>query len=146
MAPVCVIDPVSETSVMLPGTIVAAIVMAPAFWNARLPLAPVKANVAPGRLFAWVDRSMLPAEVKLLAGAFNTPLCVMSPLTEAAVSEPPTVDAPRFSDADSIAAAPVPEVLNDTGPLNAFPELVRVMAWLAVEAVKFPAVAVIAPV
>src|SRR5271167_1588719 len=91
---------------MLPGTIVAAIVMAPAFWNARLPLAPVKANAAPGRLFAWVDRSMLPPELKELpVAAVRTPLSMILPIA-VPVSVPPTVDAPKFKLDDSTAALP----------------------------------------
>src|SRR5271163_4748546 len=141
MAPVCVIDPVSETSVMLPGTIVAAIVMAPAFWNARLPLAPVKVNVAPGRLFAWVDRSMLPAEVKLLAGAASTPLSVMPPDDAVAASVPPTVEAPKIKLAVAIAA--LPAAFSDTGPLNALVEVARLM--FAAELKLLPAVSVRTP-
>jgi hypothetical protein len=125
IGPVCVIDAVSESSVMLPGTVVAAKLILPAFWNARLPLAPVKANAAPGKLFACVDRSILPAAVKLLVGALNTPVSAMSPVDEVAASVPPTVEAPKVKLLDAIAA--LPGALSDTGPVNALVEVARLM-------------------
>src|SRR5260221_634344 len=110
---------------MLPGTVVAAKLMAPVFWNARLPLARVKGNAAPGKLFACVDRSILPAEVKLLVGALNTPVSAMSPVNEVAASVPPTVEAPKVKLLDAIAA--LPGALSDTGPVNALVEVARLM-------------------
>src|SRR5258708_37077797 len=116
MARVCVIARVSEVSAMLPGTVVAAILIAPAFRNAKLPLAPGQANVAPGKLFGWVDRWILPAEVKPLVNALNTPLSVMPPVTEVADSVPPTLDAAKFKLVEFTAA--LPALLRATAPVR----------------------------
>ncbi|MGC1523112.1 MAG: hypothetical protein WA803_16340, partial [Steroidobacteraceae bacterium] len=146
MAPACVIEPVSEISVMLPGTIVAARLIFPVFWNPRLPLVPLKANVAPGKLFACVNRLMLPADAKLLAGAVNTPLSVM-PLVPIAVNVPPTVEVPRLSAAASMLALPVaPVVFRETGPEKALAGVANAMVPLVVSVVKVAAPAAIAPV
>src|SRR5258708_22799533 len=148
MARVCVIARVSEVSAMLPGTVVAAILIAPAFRNAKLPLAPVKANVAPGKLFAWVDRSILPAEVKPLVNALNTPLSVMPPVTEVADSVPPTLDAAKFKLVEFTAA--LPALLRATAPVRllVFVDKSIVLAdvkLLALASVRTP-LSVIAPV
>ena len=127
MAPVCVIEPVSEISVMLPGTVIAGIAIAATSRNPRLPVVP-NVKVGAGNTFACVPKLMLPAEVKELpVAAVRTPLSVMS-VSEVAVSVPPTVDVPRLSAAASMVAVPVPVVLSETAPVKVFPALPRVMA------------------
>ena len=130
MAPaVCVIGPVSEISVMLPGTVTAAdSVIGPASLSAKLPLAP-KAKVGAGNAFACVPKLMLPAEVKVLpVAAVKIPLSVMSPVADVAVSAPPMFDVPKFKTFDRMVAVPVPVVLSETAPVKVFPALPSVMA------------------
>src|SRR5260221_4911251 len=90
----------------------------------------------PSSRFACVDKLILAADVNVLPlAAVSTPLSVMSPVVDVADSAPPTLDAPKFSAADSMLAVPVPVVFNETGPLNAF-ALAKVMLWPAAEVVK----------
>ena len=83
------------------------------------------AVTVPPSTFVDVDRSMLPAEVKVLPPvALKMPLSVMLPVVEVAASVPPTVDAPRFKLVPLIAAFPVPLVFSDTAP-------VKLLVWVA---------------
>ena len=126
---VCVIAPVSEISVMLPGTVIVGIAIAPSSLSPRLPVAPLKVKIGAGNTFACVPKLMLPAEVKLLVGAVKTPLSVMPPaLVAVAANVPPTLDVPRLSVAASMVALPVPAVFNETAPVKVFPALPSVMA------------------
>src|SRR5271167_1941145 len=146
MAPVCVIVPVSEISVMLPGTVIVGIAIDATSRNPKLPVAPVKVNVGAGNTFPCVPKLMLPAELnELPVAAVKTPLSVISPVIAVPASVPPTVDVPKFNAAASMVAVPVPVVFSETAPLKVFPALPKLMVWSAAEVVKFPAVAVIVP-
>src|SRR5258708_12942400 len=104
---------------MLPGTVIAGSAITPASLSAKLPVPPVKTKVGAGNTFACVPKLMLPAEVnKLPVAAVNTPLSVMSPVTDVAVSVPPTVEAPKFKLEDEIAAFPA--LFNTTTPPTIF--------------------------
>src|SRR5258708_19132747 len=120
-------EPVSEISVMLRGTVTAGSAIAPASLSAKLPLVP-KVKVGAGNTFACVPKLMFPAEVnELPVAAVRTPLSVMSPDADVADSAPPTVEAPRFKLADLIDAAPVPSVLSATAPAKIFAFAGRLM-------------------
>lgn len=141
--PLSVTPPVVAVAVNAPPTVEAPkfkledeIAAFPALFN----------TTTPPRALEDVDRSIVLADVKLLPlASANAPLSVIAPVVEVAVNGPPTVEAPKFSAAAKIVAAPVPKVFNETGPVNRLPAVPKVMAWLAAEVVKLPAVAEIAP-
>src|SRR5271157_5655904 len=145
-APVCVIVPVSEISVMLPGTVIVGIAIDATSRNPKLPVAPVKVNVGAGNTFPCVPKLMLPAELnELPVAAVKTPLSVISPVIAVPASVPPTVDVPKFNAAASMVAVPVPVVFSETAPLKVLAGVARLMFWLAAWVVKLPLPAVIAP-
>src|SRR5260370_133892 len=123
----------------------------PTFDAAKFKLVEVTAALpallratAPVRLLVCVDRSIVVADAKvLMLASVSTPLSVIAPIVDVAVSGPPTVDVPRFSAAASMIAAPVP-VFNETGQLKIFPALARVIVCVP-EVVKLPPAAVSAP-
>ena len=141
--PLSVIPPVVAVAVNAPPTVEAPkfkledeIAAAPALFN----------TTTPPRVLEEVDRSIVLADVKLLPlASANTPLSVIAPVVEVAVNGPPTVEAPKFSVPANMVAAPDPEVLKETAPVNRLPLVPKVMAWLAAEVVKLPVVAEIAP-
>src|SRR5258708_4010139 len=101
---------------MLPGTVIAGIAIAATSRNPRLPVVP-NVKVGAGNTFACVPKLMLPAEVKELpVAAVNTPLSVMSPVTDVADSVPPTLDAAKFKLVDFTAA--LPALLRATAPVR----------------------------
>src|SRR5258708_11940073 len=127
------------------GSVPGGIPIAPAPLSAKLPLVP-KVKVGAGNTFACVPKLMLPAEVnKLPVAAVNTPLSVISPVTDVADNAPPTVDVPRFKLAELIDAAPVPSVLSATAPVKLLVCVARLMLWLPVRALKLPPAAVSTP-
>src|SRR5271169_5573221 len=145
-APVCVIVPVSEISVMLPGTVIVGIAIDATSRNPKLPVAPVKVKVGVGSTFPCVPKLMLPAELnELPVAAVKTPLSVISPVIAVPASVPPTVDVPKFNAAASMVAVPVPVVFSETAPLKVLAGVARLMFWLAAWVVKLPLPAVIAP-
>jgi hypothetical protein len=73
------------------------------------------------------------------------PLSVIPPVAAVPVSVPPTLDAPKFNAAASMAAVPVPVVLSETAPAKLLACVARLMLWFAVWVVKLPPPAVIAP-
>src|SRR5258707_181187 len=148
MAQVCIIEPVSEIRVMLPGHVTAGSAILPASLSAKLPLVP-KVKVGTGNTFACVPKLMFPAEVnELPVAAVNTPLSVMSPVTDVADSVPPTLEVPRFKLVDFTAA--LPALLRATAPVRLLVCADKSIVLAAVKALVLASVSiplsVIAPV
>jgi hypothetical protein len=123
--PLSMMSPTVEVAVSVPATVEAAkfklVDVIAAFPTLVRATGPVRA-------FVEVDRSMFPADVKLLAAAsVSTPLWLIPPTVEVAVRGPPTLEVPRFKVCELTPAAPVPVVVSRTGPVKLLTCVARFM-------------------